>query len=310
MRVVQKRRSRTRIAPAQGLVLYVEDDPDNWSVTELFLRRRFNLIWARTDEEACRLIATHGAAITLILMDIELKGSRLDGIELTRLLRGEPTVTDLPAYARDLPPCDAPIFFVSAYTSRYSERELLDVGATRLVPKPVDFSALSLALSEVHVETAEASALLARLDDARSGDDLTCSTRLTERLYALLGSGVLVAGGLRTSDGNGLQAYGLEALRAAALTEAVIEQLPSSPAAELLFVNVLRRAVAARLLAQVTRIARPAEAFAAGLLLDAGLVTRAQHDLGGALAVARSPAAYRLGRERASGEGGDPRHGR
>lgn len=306
-------RTLTEPPPEQRLVLYVEDDVDNWAVTELFLRRRFDLVWAKSDAEACDLIAKHGHSISLILMDIELKGSQLDGITLTRLLRGERGNVPLPDFARNLPPCEAPIFFVSAYTSRYSEEELRRAGASRLVPKPVDFAALSMALSEVQVLGCEASGLVTRLHSAqdRQGivESLATSPRISERIARVLRTGVVGQGSSAGPPSRGDAAHTLDAVRAASVAEAILEQLPPSVESEALLANVLRRAVAGRLLAEATGLASPADAFTVGLLLDAGLIARARHDVAGALAVARSPAASRLVRECASGEVGHAERG-
>src|SRR4051812_16758177 len=68
------------------LLLYVEDDDDNWEVAELRLSKSYDLVRAATDEQACRLIRERRAEIDVILMDIELRGSELNGFELTELL--------------------------------------------------------------------------------------------------------------------------------------------------------------------------------------------------------------------------------
>src|SRR5687768_5305212 len=139
--------------PESELVLYVEDDTDNWRVTRARLRRRFRLVWARTAREACELLKTHAEQIFAILMDIELKGSELDGIQLTRLIRGTYDRELGPSYARDVPVLDrVPILFVTAYGPQYPEAELIAAGGNRRLTKPVDFAELSLSLSLLDVE--------------------------------------------------------------------------------------------------------------------------------------------------------------
>jgi diguanylate cyclase (GGDEF)-like protein len=137
--------------PERGrkLVLYVEDEPDNREVTDLRLRDRYEILWARDDREACELVARHHDRIYAVLMDIQLKGSQLDGIQLARVLRGE-AVPSAPAHAKGLPPLGAPIIFVTAYGARYSEEQLLAAGGSHVIPKPVDFVGLSLALANAH----------------------------------------------------------------------------------------------------------------------------------------------------------------
>ncbi|MDY7226448.1 response regulator [Hyalangium rubrum] len=133
-------------------VVYVEDEEDNWIVTELQLRRRFHLAWAKDDRAAFELLRQPPRPLHAILMDIQLRGAGMDGIQLTRALRGMTPAAELPEYARALTPVVAPIIFVTAYGSRYSEAELLAAGGSSVIPKPVDFVALSLALTSAHLQ--------------------------------------------------------------------------------------------------------------------------------------------------------------
>jgi CheY-like chemotaxis protein len=72
-------------------------------------------------------------------MDIQLQGSKLNGIQLTRLIRGLATDFVIPGYAQNISVLDIPILFVTAYGSRYSEAELRDAGGSGSFHKPVDF---------------------------------------------------------------------------------------------------------------------------------------------------------------------------
>jgi len=139
----------------RSLVLYVEDEPENREVAELRLRRSYDLLLAPTDEVACTMLRERGPELSAILMDIQLKGSVLDGIELVKLVRGTLPDSKKPPWAKDVPVLlDLPIFFVTAYGARYAEAELLAVGAQKLVTKPVNFSELTLALVDVHLRRA------------------------------------------------------------------------------------------------------------------------------------------------------------
>lgn len=149
--------------PARGLpralptILYVEDEDENWKVTEMRLRDRYHLVRAVDDQEACRLAHSVGPKLYAVLMDIQLKGSRLDGIQLCRLFKGKLSTDqrrDLPPYAADVPELQAPLFFVTAYGARYQEEELKAAGATWLITKPVDFVRLTLALANVSAKAA------------------------------------------------------------------------------------------------------------------------------------------------------------
>jgi CheY-like chemotaxis protein len=139
-------------APEQ-LVLYVEDEASNWEVTELRLRKKFKLLWARTDAEACALVRQYGAQLHAVLMDVQLRGSVLDGLALTRVFRGL-QVPNLPDFAKDLAPLECPIFFVTAYGNLHSEAEMEAAGGDAHVPKPVDFVKLNLLLAQRNMKRA------------------------------------------------------------------------------------------------------------------------------------------------------------
>jgi serine/threonine-protein kinase len=143
-------------ATRRDLVLYVEDEAENREVAALLLKKHFSLLLAEDDRSACALLREHGTALTAVLMDIQLKGSALDGIALVRLLRGGLDGPDLPDYARDVPRLAVPVFFVTAYSARYGEQELLAVGADKLVTKPVDFTQLTMALTSFSLRRAAA----------------------------------------------------------------------------------------------------------------------------------------------------------
>ncbi|HVE82493.1 MAG TPA: hypothetical protein VND93_06585 [Myxococcales bacterium] len=139
------------------MILYVEDEDENWVITQMRLRDRYHLVRAVNDEEACRKVREGGSRLYAVLMDIQLKGSRLDGLQLCRLFKGklEPDrLRELPAYAQGLPVVEAPLFFVTAYGARYNEEELRAAGASWLITKPVDFVRLTLALANVSAKQA------------------------------------------------------------------------------------------------------------------------------------------------------------
>ena len=142
--------------PELRRLLYLEGEDSNWDVTELRLRGKYHLVRARDAQEACRAVKRLGSSLYAILMDIQLAGSPLDGIQLTRLLRGGLTATALPQWAQDLPRVTVPIIFVTAYGhSPHSEAELIAAGGNRLVPKPVDFVALNMALAGANLQRAQ-----------------------------------------------------------------------------------------------------------------------------------------------------------
>jgi CheY-like chemotaxis protein len=137
----------------RDVLLYVEDDDDNWDVAVLRLSANYELIRAKSAEQACQVLKSSRDEIELILMDIELRGSDLNGVELTKLLRGEPLPDrPVPVYARDLPLVSKPIVFVTAHGAKYTRVQLILAGGEQVIPKPVDFESLQNALSEITQE--------------------------------------------------------------------------------------------------------------------------------------------------------------
>jgi CheY-like chemotaxis protein len=139
-------------ARPRQLVLYVEDDEDNRQVASFRLSKRYELVCAATDREACELLEQRGREVAIILMDIELKGGRLTGVELARLVRGRLDRADLPAYAQRVPVLETPILFVTAYGDKYRRPELLGAGGDEVIAKPVDFVALHTAMTRVYLQ--------------------------------------------------------------------------------------------------------------------------------------------------------------
>jgi CheY-like chemotaxis protein len=137
--------------PKKEALLYVEDDDDNWVVAEMRLRNAYDLTRAATAEQACRILAQRGAEFSAILMDIELRGSDLNGVELTELLRGMRQRTGAPLYARTLPVLNTPVVFVTAHGAKYSDSYLLHAGGSKVISKPVNFGELNVALTQLHL---------------------------------------------------------------------------------------------------------------------------------------------------------------
>lgn len=133
------------------LLLYVEDDDDNWEVAQYRLSDSYELIRAASAEETCRIVRERRGEIDLILMDIELRGSDLNGVELTELLRGNglPPSKSVPTYARNLPPVSKPVIYVTAHGMRYTNAQLMLSGADKVISKPVNFAELRNAVSEL-----------------------------------------------------------------------------------------------------------------------------------------------------------------
>jgi CheY-like chemotaxis protein len=142
-------RVRNRSPAARKIVMYVEDEDENWDVAVLRLGWKYDLRRAPNALEACRLVHQVGSGLHAILMDVQLSGSDLDGIELTRLLRGTLPPGRRSPYALGLPVLQTVIIFVTAYGTRYPVEQLVAAGGNQLITKPVDFVALNVALANV-----------------------------------------------------------------------------------------------------------------------------------------------------------------
>lgn len=140
-----------READGRALVLYVDVDDQSWSTASDRLRRAYRLLRAENDREACELIRSYSRELVAVLLDIDLPGSVLDGILLTRILRGRVPVQALPPFARGVPQLDVPIVLVTETPASYSEDELRRYGGDRLLAKPVDIARITLALTEWHL---------------------------------------------------------------------------------------------------------------------------------------------------------------
>ena len=137
-----------QVGTDRRVILYVEDDRQNREVAEYRLGRKFEIHTAADDKEACDKLRALKDRIFIVLMDIELQNSIVDGIELAKLIRGQHVDNVLPSYTRSLPVLSCPILFVTAYGDRYHKEDLLRAGASEVIRKPIDFVDLELAITK------------------------------------------------------------------------------------------------------------------------------------------------------------------
>jgi CheY-like chemotaxis protein len=116
----------------------------------LRLGKSYELLRAANSRDACRVVQVHRAELYAVLMDIQLVGSDLDGIELAKALRGRPGPS-APEYAQSLT-IDVPIIFVTAHGAVLAPAIIAAAGADSVLFKPVDFMRLMRALTECHLE--------------------------------------------------------------------------------------------------------------------------------------------------------------
>ena len=126
-------------------ILYVEDIKTNWEICKIHLEEIYEMHHADTSFAAIDQLKTHD--FDLILMDIELQGSDMDGITLTQALKGK--LEAPPAYVQEVGIIETPIIFLTAYTSVYGRSTAHKAGGTDLFSKPVDFEGLKRSIERV-----------------------------------------------------------------------------------------------------------------------------------------------------------------
>jgi CheY-like chemotaxis protein len=108
-------------------ILVVDDNPLNLKLTRLLLATEgYQVRTAERAEEAFAVL--QGFHPRLILMDIQLPG--IDGLELTRQLRADPSFRDVTILA------------VTAYAMKSDERRARDAGCDGYIAKPIDTRSL------------------------------------------------------------------------------------------------------------------------------------------------------------------------
>lgn len=105
-------------------IVYVEDDDDNFLLTKRVLESTglYALRWARDGEEGLQMIREQRPVLVLLDLDVP----KLDGFELARALRDDPTTATIPLVA------------VSANVMNREKQRAKDCGCDAFVEKPVD----------------------------------------------------------------------------------------------------------------------------------------------------------------------------
>jgi CheY-like chemotaxis protein len=109
-------------------ILVVDDNPQNLKLTKVLLASEGFEVWTAVDaEEALRVLDSFRPR--LILMDLQLPG--MDGIELTRILKGDPDRRSIIIIA------------LTAYAMKGDEDRAYEAGCDGYVTKPIDTDVLS-----------------------------------------------------------------------------------------------------------------------------------------------------------------------
>ena len=138
-------------ADGRALVLYVDVEDTSFDETSERLRRAYKLVRAQKDRDACEAIRENHEDLVAVVLDVDMPGSILDGILLTRILRGRVPAMGVPPFARNLPDIDVPIILVTSRADSYANEDMRRYGGDRLMQKPVEIHKLTLALTDWHL---------------------------------------------------------------------------------------------------------------------------------------------------------------
>lgn len=108
-------------------ILVVDDNVTNLKLIEYLLKAKGYDVSTAIDAESA-LEAVRNKRPSLVLMDLQLPG--MDGLELTRRLKSDPSTRDIVIVA------------VTAYAMKGDEQRALDAGCDGYVAKPIDTRAL------------------------------------------------------------------------------------------------------------------------------------------------------------------------
>jgi CheY-like chemotaxis protein len=112
-------------------ILVVEDDPMNAKLFQLILARKAGYQVEVTEDPAHVLATARAGGIDLIIMDVslsnsELNGTPVDGLEITRLLKRDPQARRVP------------VLLATAHAMKGSKEKFLqESGADDYISKPV-----------------------------------------------------------------------------------------------------------------------------------------------------------------------------
>jgi CheY-like chemotaxis protein len=120
-------------------ILIVDDNPTNLKLVTFVVRAQGYEVTTASDAETA-VTSISEARPTVILMDLQLPG--VDGLELTRRLKADPSTRGIPIVA------------VTAYAMKGDHEKALSAGCDDYVTKPIDTRTLPDVISR-HVARAE-----------------------------------------------------------------------------------------------------------------------------------------------------------
>jgi CheY-like chemotaxis protein len=114
-------------------ILIVEDNPTNLKLASQVLEAEGYEVDRATDAEQAQELLRH-ATPDLVLMDIALPG--MDGLTLTRKLKADPGLKDVPVVA------------MTAFAMKGDDQRALDAGCDGYLTKPIDTRRLPQQVAE------------------------------------------------------------------------------------------------------------------------------------------------------------------
>ena len=115
-------------------ILIVEDNPKNMRLIEMVLRSKgYTLLEATDGEEALSKAAREHP--DLIIMDIQIP--KMDGLEVTRKLRENPSLGHIPIIA------------ITAYAMKGDREKIMEAGCDAYIAKPINTRELPVVVAEM-----------------------------------------------------------------------------------------------------------------------------------------------------------------
>ncbi len=181
------------LPPVRPRILVVEDNAINQKVvTAILSKRRFDVVVAGDGQEAIRALASAEWPFSLILMDVQMPN--LDGLEATRILRGDPRWAHIPIIA------------MTAHAMNGDRERCLRAGMNDYLSKPVHAAHL-LQVVDKYVRSGPRPEYVTRSAPAPAVIDSDPELiRLTEELFFQLAPERLnrMASALRVEDSGAL----------------------------------------------------------------------------------------------------------
>ncbi len=160
-------------------VLAVDDTPANLIALDAVLEREFDLMFARSGQEALDRLRVD-PDVAVILMDVQMP--IMDGFETAERIKAMPACRDIPI-----------VFITAVYREDPYVKRGFEVGGVDYFTKPFDPELLRLKLSMYATFRKQAAELQAREDRIRATEELLKAGRKLTSILESIPVGILVA---------------------------------------------------------------------------------------------------------------------